>query len=229
MKRFLLVFLAGSLVGGMALAASIPSHSIYGDYVEARTADVYTGQCFANSEAGLIGELAVFGWKVTKGSWNGVNLDGLGVVAAVRASHTLGDVYESPYPVKSVLIIDQSATPEQRLALKAFAKKMGGDLLQDVVRIDYQPVDLTFANGDMHSMRATLTAGTLATIKTRALTEADQICHHEEVFYPPLTKTIHYMPAATVAHRYTGDALGTTWSSPEKRSAFIASFQVPSE
>src|SRR5437867_9360218 len=105
MKFFATLLVAASL----SFAAAIPSHSIYGDYVEARTADVYTGPCFANSEVGLTGELAVFGWKVTKGSWSGVALDGLGVVGVVRASSTLGDVYHSAYPVKAVLIVDSHA------------------------------------------------------------------------------------------------------------------------
>src|ERR1700722_15062317 len=91
------------LSASCCLAGGIPSHSIYGDYMEARTADVYTGPCFANSEAGLIGNLAVFGWKVDKGSWEGVSLDGLSVVAAVRANATLGNVYETAYPVKAIL------------------------------------------------------------------------------------------------------------------------------
>ena len=52
-------------------SAGIPSRSIYGDYVEARTADVYTGPCVANAEVGLVGNLAVFGWKINRGDWHG--------------------------------------------------------------------------------------------------------------------------------------------------------------
>src|SRR5438034_10130478 len=122
MKLF--VFL---LSATLCFAGSISSQNIRGEYIEARTADVYTGPCFANSESGLVGELAVFGWKVDKGSWQGVSLDGLSVVAAVKANSTLGDVYHTAYPVKSILIVDEKATPEQRMALRSFAKKMGGD------------------------------------------------------------------------------------------------------
>src|SRR6476660_549537 len=167
MKRVLWAMASLSLATCLSYAAAIPSHSIYGDYVEARTADVYTGPCFANSEVGLTGRLAVLGWKVTKGSWDGVSLDGMGVVGVVRASDTLGDVYHSSYPVKAVLIVDSRANVEQRLALQHFAKRMGGDLLQDVVRVEYQPIDLTFVNNDIHTMKATLTAGELAKIQTR--------------------------------------------------------------
>src|SRR6058998_741661 len=128
MKKLIPFLLCVSL----CFAAGIPAQrTVIGDYIEARTADVYTGPCFANSEGGLVGELAVFGWKIEKGTWQGVSLDGLSVVSAVRANSTLGDVHHSAYPVKSVLIIDEKATPEQRLALRSFAKRMGGDLLQD--------------------------------------------------------------------------------------------------
>jgi hypothetical protein len=225
MKRLIPFFLSASF----CFAGGIPSHNIYGDYIEARTADVYTGPCFANSEAGLIGNLAVFGWKVDKGSWQGVNLDGLSVVAAVKAKSTLGNVYETAYPVKAVLIIDENATPEQRLALKSFARRMGGDLLQDIVRVDYQPIALSFENNDIHTMKATLTAGTLAKIQTRGMSEGDHICRNEEVWYQPLAKTTHAMAAYSLANNFQGQGLGTTWSSPDKRSAFIGNFAVPSE
>lgn len=220
---------AAFLAATATFAGGIPSKTIYGDYVEARTADVYTGPCFANSEVGLTGELAVFGWKVAKGSWQGVDLDGLSVVGVVRASSTLGDVHHSSYPVKSVLIVDERANPEQRLALQSFAKKMGGDLLQDVVRVEYLPTSIDFENNDLHSMKGTLTAGNLAKIQTRAINNGDHICSNEEVWYRPLTKLSHAMPAFALSHDFRGDGLGTKWSSPDKRSSFIGSFVQPSE
>src|SRR5579859_3237678 len=112
MKKVLWAMIVSSLAACLSFAAGIPSNSIYGNYVEARTADVYTGPCFANAEVGLVGELAVFGWKINQGDWHGTNINGLSVVAAVKARHTLGDVYESSYPVHAVLIVDERATPE---------------------------------------------------------------------------------------------------------------------
>jgi len=43
---------------------------ITGDYIETRTADVYTGQCFANGEVGLTGDEAILAWHVRSGRWN---------------------------------------------------------------------------------------------------------------------------------------------------------------
>jgi hypothetical protein len=215
-----------SLAASSLFGASLPKTSLHGEYVEARTADVFTGPCFANSEVNLTGNLAVFGWKVKQGNWQGVKLDGLGVVGVVRANRTLGDGHNSAYPVKSVLIVDQKATPEQRLALASFAKKMGGDLLQDVVKVVVQPVELSFDKNNVHSAKATLTAGTLAKIQTRAILDTDHLCTNEETWYSPLTKLDHAMPAYALAHDYKGDGLDTTWSSPEKRSAFVGNFHV---
>ena len=230
------VFLFGFLVFGTVslrlsneIAVNGPVYKSIVSGGHRRTADVYTGFCFANSEVGLTGQLAVFGWNVTKGDWHGVPLDGLSVVGVVRARHTLGDVSETSYPIKAVLIVDERADLSQRLALQSFAKRMGGDLLQDVVRVEYQPIQLGFENGDLHSMKATLVAGNLARIQTRAIRDTDQICHNEDVFYPPLTELTHAMPAVAVANRFNGQGLGTTWSSPDKRSAFIGTFSEPAE
>jgi len=214
-----------SLAASTLMAASLPPvrSSVQGDYVEARTADVYTGPCFANAEVDLVGNLAVFGWKVNKGEWQGTNLDGLSVIGVVKASGTLGYMHSDAYPVKSVIIVDERATPAQRVALQSFAQKMGGKLLTDVVRVDVQPIEFTM-EGNVHSAKAKLTAGTLAAIETRAMREGDHLCHNEETWYEPLTKLDHSMAAYALAHKFTGPELGTTWSYPEKRSAFVGSF-----
>jgi hypothetical protein len=223
MKRIVVLSL---LAAGTIFAGSIPTNSVRGEYIEARTADVYTGPCFANSEVDLVGNLAVFGWHVSKGTFDGVTLDGLNVVGVVKATNTLGNVSGTAYPVKAVLIVDEKANPEQRLALKGFAQKMSGDLLNDIVRIDAQPIDIAFAGNNLHGGAATLTAGTLAKIQTRAIDGRDHLCSNEETWYRPLTRVEHAMPAYALAHTFSGKGLNTTWSSPEKRSAFVGSFQL---
>ncbi|MBM3774975.1 MAG: DUF1326 domain-containing protein [Acidobacteria bacterium] len=229
MKKLLVAITLAVLAAASTFAAAVPAGKIYGDYIEARTADVFTGACFANSEVGLTGELAVFGWRVSKGSWQGVALDGLSVAAAVRARQTLGDPHNSSYPVRAVLIVDSRANLEQRMALKSFAQKMGGDLLQDIVRVEYQPIELKFENDDLHSMKATFSAGPLASISTRAIAEGDHLCRNEQVWYQPLTKVNHAMAVFVTAHTFKGPGLGTNWSSPDKRSSFIANFVADSE
>lgn len=218
-----------ALVGAIAFvspAASIPTNGLTGNYIEARTADVYTGPCFANGEIEMNGKEAVFAWKISTGNWDGVNLAGLAVVGVVRTDHTLGNPYEPVNPAVAVLIVDSRADTSQRQALVNFAKSQAGDLLNHVVRIDYQPVELTIDNGNIHGGAATLTAGTLATIRTRALGSGDHICGNEGVFYPPLNKLQHAMPAYAVEDSYQGRGLGETWTSMDRRSAFLGTFQI---
>jgi len=209
----------------MAASFAFAGTGIKGFYMEARSADVYVGPCFANSETELKGDLAVMGWKINSGSYDGVKLDGLSVVGVVKASGTIGNTFAATtFPVKSALIIDEKASPEQRLALRKFAQAMSKDMLMNVLRVDYRPVTIDVANNDVHKATAKLQAGELAAIQTRQLTEGDNHCSHEDVWYPPMVSTDHAMPAYTLAHNYTGKDLGTTWSSPEKRSAFVATF-----
>ena len=211
-------------------AEAIASRGIYGNYIEARTADVYTGACVANGEAEQIGKEAVFGWKIDGGSWRGVSLAGLSVVGVIRAEHTLGLHTEPVNAAKAVLILDSRATPAQRLALEGFAKYMAGDLLKDVVQVDSAPIELTVKNGNIHGATAKLTAGKLAAIQTRAFNDGDHVCGNEEVWYQPLTKLAHAMPAYALENAYNGNALGGTWNDRLKRSGFLGTFQVsPSE
>jgi hypothetical protein len=213
----------------VSFAAGVPGRSVSGNYIEARTADVYTGPCFANGEVEMNGKEAVFGWKINNGQWHGVDVSGLSVVAAVVSEHTLGNVYEPVNPARAVLIVDSTANAEQRLALTSFAKAMGGDLLKNIVKVETQPIELTLENNNIHGGAAKLTAGSLAAIQTRAISSTDHICGNEDVFYPPLTKLDHAMPAYALAESYTGPGLGETWSTPYKRSSFVGTFHVPAE
>src|SRR3989454_9635632 len=130
----------------LALVLAVPAMAqISGQYIEARTADVYTGPCFANSEVNLTGHEAVLAWHIEKGSWTsaggeGTALDGLSVVAGGRASSTLGDPYASPLPAKSVLIVDARANQAQRAALGNFSPAPTRALLRDVVAIEVSPL-----------------------------------------------------------------------------------------
>lgn len=220
------VFLA-AWAGVFALAvAAIPSQAaIKGDYVEVRSADVFTGPCFANSQVGLEGDQAILAWRIKQGEWNGVNLNGLGVVAVVRAKATLGDPYHNPYPAESVLIVDQRATGAQRKALEEFAKSAGGHLLDHVVLVEAAPIRMAIGEGMEHGT-VSLTAGNLAAVKTRSLCSGDDLCGNEEIYYPPLTQLAHSMPAYAEVDSFSGNGLGVVWNRLGARSAFVGNFTL---
>jgi hypothetical protein len=206
----------------LALTPFVLAEQIRGDYLETRSADVYTGSCFANGEVNLVGNQAILAWRIESGSWNEVPLDGLTVAAAIRARATLGDPYANPYPAQAVLIVDDQANARQHDALIAFAQHMGGELLRNVEQVISAPMELT-VDHDKHGV-AMLRAGRFATVRTRSLNEEDHLCGNEATFYPPLTETTHAMPAVARTDSYQGPGLGVDWETHDKRSAFVGTF-----
>jgi len=204
-----------------ALVTSSFASSIRGDYVEARTADVYTGYCVANGELNLAGKEAILAWRVTDGEWEGANLAGLSVLAVVSANATLGDTYSDPLPARAVVVVDQRANLAQRRALVDMAQTLGGELVGDVVKVDSEKIDFeTGGHGE-----AKVEAGRVARLMTRSLMAMDQMCGNEEVYYPPLTHVAGAHPAFTLVNEFNGDGLNMTWNNSFKRSAFVGSFE----
>ena len=207
----------------LVLSSLMLAQQIRGDYIETRSADVYTGQCFANAEVNLVGDEAILAWHVQSGSWDGVSLDGLTVAAAVKARATLGDPYANPYPAQSVLLVDDQASQQQHLALIAFARQMGGELLGHVQQVIAAPMELA-VNPEHHGI-ALLRAGRFAIVQTRSINEHDHVCGNEVTFYPPLTQVAHSMPAVALTDSYHGPGLGVDWESHGRRSAFVGTFE----
>jgi hypothetical protein len=218
---FLLVAFILAFAPALTSAAQTAQNTISGEYAEFRNADVYTGPCFANSETGLTGQNAVLAWHVREGAWAGVALRDLSVIAVVRANATLGDPYANPLPAKTVFIVDERADAEQRAALTQFAQAQTAGLLGDVAAIHAEPISFASAR---HGW-TTVQAGAMLQLSTRTLTDADEICHNEELYYPPLAQhLVHAMPVVAQASRYAGDHLGVTWSESGRRSSFVAAF-----
>ena len=220
-----LLFVAAALIFATPVLAGTPEDTsaatISGDYAEFRTADVYTGPCFANGEVGLTGDEAVLAWRVKSGSWEGVRLAGLSVIAVVRANATLGSPYANPLPARAVMIVDSRATAEQRGALVRFAQAQAGPLLATVVAVESSPIAFEF--GTAHGT-VSVVANTVK-IATRPIAPGDEICHNEEVFYPPLAAHLtHAMPAVTLQGSYQGNHLGKTWNDAGRRGAFVGHF-----
>jgi len=206
------------------LAASPAAAGVAGKYVEARTCDVWTSPCFANAEMNLSGKKALMAWSIDKGTVDGVKLDGLGVVAVVAASDTLG--MKQTGSAKAVLLLDAKADAAQRAALVKLAKRQGGDLLKNVVHVDTAAIDLNVCDCKGGAC-ATLKAGTAATIETRCLDgRHDKACGNDYAFYPPLSKGVHAKAAVAVQHGYRGKGFNETWKETDRRGAYVGSFEA---
>lgn len=209
----------------LALAAVVgPANAagLTGKYVEARTCDVWTGPCYANADMNLTGKHAVLGWTIDAGKVDGVKLDGLSVVAIVAASDTLGLAQTGT--AKAVLLVDKKATKEQRAALVAHAKKQGGELVANVVKVIDAKISLDVCECKGGGC-AVLDAGCVK-IKTACLTADHKVCGNESAFFPPLAKGVKVTPALAEAHEYTGKDIGATWSDAGRRGAYLGTFET---
>ena len=194
---------------------------ITGEYVEARTAEVFAGGCIMNSEAETMGRQAIMAWRITSGAFDGVTLDGLTVAAAVAGDRNLGMREmggEEPTAVKAIIIVDPRATARQRDALVKFVRELSGGLITHVVGVDVAPVRFAISQNYVevsvpHSMTLTVNKDM----------KHDPSCGAMQ-WFKPFTKLAHAAMGVAEAHEYSGKGLGTQWSSPNKRSAFFGTF-----
>ncbi len=211
------------LAAATAFATKGPAPTISGDYVEVRSCDVYTGPCFANAEMGLSGKEGILVWSIRQGTWNGVPLDGLNVIAVVRADGTLGDLRYQPRRGKAVLVVDRMATAKQQAALIDLARSLAGGLIQEVAEVKVASMEVAIGACARKGC-ASVKAGKLVEISTRCLGAKDHLCGNEETFYPPLTDVDGACPAFAELASYAGSGLNLTWDWVEKRNAFTGSF-----
>src|SRR2546423_15679340 len=81
MKRATVLLAVLGLASTVSMSAG--GTTVSGQYVEARTAEVFTGGCVMGSEAETMGKQAVLAWKVDRGSVNGVSVYGPSGVAGL--------------------------------------------------------------------------------------------------------------------------------------------------
>src|SRR5947199_2683398 len=84
----LLLGLTTALIAGSATCASA-APAVTGDYIEARSCNVYAGPCHFGSEYTTAGREAVMAWHVRHGAYAGQPLDGLAAVAVVVSDDNL--------------------------------------------------------------------------------------------------------------------------------------------
>lgn len=216
MKRMLVLatFIA---LGGSSLLAG--GSNINGSYVEARTAEVFTGGCMMNSEAGTMGKEAILAWKVDRGAFNGVSLDGLSVVAALSGSSNLGmtEMSGERPTVRSTIYVDQRANSAQRLALIQMASEYSKGIIGQVVAVT--PTQIQFADSE-HQVQ--VAAGQVALNVNKHVTH-DPSCGAQQ-WFKPFADVDGATLGVAEKNTFEGVGLGVKWSDPNKRSAFFGTF-----
>jgi hypothetical protein len=209
-------------VMAVALAASVGASGpgIQGDYVEVRTAEVFTGGCIMGSEGEVSGREAILAWRIKQGSLDGVSLDGLSVVAVVRGdvnlgTHELGGA--APTTVKAIVMTDERATAAQQRALVAMARTMAPGVMNDVIETRSTPINF---KTEPDSVK--VSAGP-ATLDVALNVEHSPVCGAVK-WFSPLGQTENPQIGLTRSTAWTGDGLGTQWKQIDRKSSFFGSF-----
>jgi hypothetical protein len=217
MKRVILTAVLAGLTAAPLIGAG--GASINGSYVEARTAEVFTGACIMNGEAATTGREALLAWKVDRGSFNGVALNGLAVVAAVAGDANLGirEIGGDTAQTRAAVFVDERATPAQRIALVSMAKHLSKGVVDTVVEVTPTPIQFV---DEGQAIRVSAKSLRLTVEKEM---KHDQTCGGKQWFHPLSTVDGAEM-GTTSENAFSGGALGTKWSEPNKRSSFFGTF-----
>jgi len=211
---------AFAVVLGAGLNASDPV--LIGDYVEARTAEVFTGGCIMGSEGEVSGREALMAWRVREGSLNGVTLNGLSVVAMVAAdvnlgTHELGGA--APTAIKTMLMVDSRATAAQHQALVEMARTLAPDVIGDVSSTRSTPIVF---ETNTHAVRLSAGAANLDVVT--------HVEHSPECgalkWFDPLARVSDAQVGLTRTFEWSGSGLGAQWKQIDRRSSFVGSFSL---
>jgi hypothetical protein len=218
MRIALTVAMASALSVGLA---GDDKGRITGEYVEARTAEVFAGGCIMNSEAETMGRQALMAWRITSGVYDGVTLDGLTVAAAVAGDRNLGMREmggEEPTAVKAIITVDPRANAAQRDALVKLVRELSKGLITHVVRVDVAPVRFATSQNYVE----------VSVPDTMMLTVNKEMKHDPSCgamqWFKPFTALADAAMGVAEEHSFDGNGLNTKWSAPNKRSAFFGTF-----
>jgi uncharacterized protein DUF1326 len=205
---------------GLAVAPLFAGGGVVtGSYVEARTAEVFAGGCVMGSEAETMGRQAILAWNVDRGSFNGVSVAGLSVVAAVSGDRNLGiqEMGGDKPVVRSAVFVDERANPAQRLALVAMARELSNGIMGTIVNVTPSPIQFSDNGGEIE-----VEAGQVFLQVAKHIVH-DPTCGAMQWFHP-LASVDDPAIGLAAQHSFTGNGLGTKWSDPNKRSAFFGTF-----
>lgn len=188
------------LAAGVAFATQPPS--VQGEYIEARSASVYTGACHFGAEFVDGGKEATLVWNIQHGTWNDVSLDGLTVVAIVTAKNNLAIDTETR---KSVLYVDTDTTAAQRIALRNMLATKQAEVLGDIVAMQSAP--LSFAK---EGTRFDVTVGEVLALSANRYPCAACTQPHQ-IWYQPLAPVQNAIVGKSEVYRYQDTHLAVTW------------------
>ena len=216
MKRFSII--AAVLItcaAALAFTSRAENTAIKGDYVEVRTASVFTGACHFNGEVVTTGREAMMAWNFAAGRWNGTDLSGLKAIAVVSADANLENANAAR---RSEIILDNSANHDQKVAMLEALKSRYSATLGEIVSVRSAPINFK------HEGKSYEVASADAAINVEAM--ANDLCCRQPnlVWYSPLVQLSGRKVGYTLKAAYSGNTVGDAWERDGENSAFYGSF-----
>ena len=163
-------------------------------------------------------------WRFTAGTYAGEDLTGRSVAVIVKASDTLGfNGLADSRQTRAIMVVDAQASQAQTEALRRFALAQTGLSSDQVAGLQQADIEMQF---DFGELTASVKVGKLAKLSMRKARKGDCICSNESAYYPPLTDLKGFVPGVTIEGDVTARELGTRWSIPDSRTAYLGTFQV---
>ena len=218
MKTKILTLTAIALLLTVAGVFATQPETVQGEYLEARSVSVYVGACHYGAEYVEGGREATLIWNIRQGSWEGVSLEGLTVVAVVTAKNNLAIDTKTR---RSVLYIDEKATSEQRAALTDLMTAKRGDLLGEVVSTESTPI--TFTKEDV---KYGLRVGQVLTLSVSRY-PCQNCTQPHQIWYKPLERLDTPIVGKSTSYSYQDKILSVTWNCGEDtNNVFVGDFAM---
>jgi hypothetical protein len=125
-----------SLLCAWPLAAG-DAPAVSGDYVEARSNEVYTCGCHYSGQITTAGREAILAWRITRGVYQGTPLAGVKVAAVIVGDANLG-AYDAPR--RTALYLDESASDAQLQAILALWQREYSQALGKIATVHRVPI-----------------------------------------------------------------------------------------
>ncbi len=208
----------------IALLLTVPGglatqpETVQGEYLEARSVSVYVGACHYGAEYVEGGREATLVWNIRQGTWKGVSLKGLIVVAVVTAKNNLALDSDTR---RSVLYLDEKATLEQRSVLTDLMTTKRGELLGEVVSTERAPI--TFTKKDV---KYDLHVGKVLTLSVSRY-PCQNCTQPHQIWYKPLEQLDTPIVGKSTSYCYQDKILSVTWSCDEEiNNVFVGDFAM---
>ena len=218
MKTKIFTLMAIVLLLTVAGGLATQPETVQGKYLEARSVSVYVGACHYGAEYVEGGREATLVWNIRQGTWKGVSLEGLTVVAVVTAKNNLAIDTNTR---RSVLYLDEKATLEQRASVIDLMTTKRSEVLGEVVSTENAPITFT-----KEGVKYDLRVGEVLTLSVSRY-PCQNCTQPHQIWYKPLEQLDTPIVGKSTSYCYQDKILSVTWNCGEDtNNVFVGDFAM---